>query len=257
VPKKEEGLSRREFLERLFFAGLFASPLLQAGRVLAQGSALSTARAVPVIAGQPITHISHGPGFGWKIALTFDDGPWPGITDRIVGELQKREIPATFFMLGERVEAAPTLAREVLSRGHEIGNHTFSHAKLSSLPRARVEEEVQRCLDALAHHVNYRPVWFRPPYGALRKDQAELIASKGMGIVYWSVDTRDWSQPGIEHIINVVLKETAPGSIVLLHDLHRQTADALPRILDGLVTRGFEFATVSGLLGSPFPKTSA
>ncbi|CAF0703855.1 polysaccharide deacetylase family protein [Candidatus Methylacidithermus pantelleriae] len=244
-------ISRREFLQQVLLFGLAATPWAQLGKVWAQASRPSDPQVIPTIAGQPVTHVTHGPGFGRKLALTFDDGPWPGITDRILAELATHEIPATFFMLGERVEAAPELARKVLAEGHEIGNHTFSHPKLSSLSLERVEREIGRCNEALAQHLNYRPRWFRPPYGALRKDQVSLVTSQGMGIVYWSVDTRDWSQPGVQAIQNVVLKDSVPGSIVLMHDLHRQTAEALPKILEGLVARGFEFATISGLVGSP------
>jgi peptidoglycan/xylan/chitin deacetylase (PgdA/CDA1 family) len=103
----------------------------------------------------------------------------------------------------------------------------------------------------MAGVLNHRPAWFRPPYGALRQDQAAMLARRGLGIVLWSVDSEDWSQPDEAKIVGTVLAETRPGSIILCHDLHRQTADGVGPILDGLLERGFSFATLSALMKRP------
>jgi peptidoglycan-N-acetylglucosamine deacetylase len=201
-----------------------------------------------VASGAKIEFIQSGPSDGNRIALTFDDGPTPGVTDLILDELKQRKLHATFFMIGERIAAAPDLARRVLAGGHEVGNHTFTHPKLTTLADEQVEAEIQKTQDIMGEVLNHRPAWFRPPYGALRQDQAGLLASRGLGIVLWSVDSRDWADPGEAEIIRKVLAETKAGSIIVCHDLHRQTADGVGPILDGLLERGFTFATLSALM---------
>jgi len=196
-----------------------------------------------------IEFITHGPPDGNRIALTFDDGPTPGVTDRILDELQKRKLHATFFMIGERIAAAPELARRVLAEGHEIGNHTCTHPNLTKLPDAQVEAEIEKTQDIMAGVLRQRAKWFRPPYGALRQNQAGMPANRGLRIVLWNVDPADWSQPGEDKITGTVLAETKPGSIVICHDLHAQTANSLGPILDGFEKRGLTPVTLSELMG--------
>jgi peptidoglycan/xylan/chitin deacetylase (PgdA/CDA1 family) len=193
-----------------------------------------------------------GPGLGRRVALTFDDGPSPGVTETVLDELKKRDMKATFFMIGRRVTEAPELARRVLAEGHEVANHTFTHPTLSALSDEKVAAELDRCQEAIADAIQVEPVWFRPPYGAFRKNQGRLALERGLGVLLWSVDPRDWARPGVGRIAQTVLNNTQPGSIVLMHDLHRQTAEAVPQIFDGLIERGFEFTTISGFLGSPY-----
>jgi peptidoglycan-N-acetylglucosamine deacetylase len=183
-----------------------------------------------------------------QIALTFDDGPTPGVTDLILDELKRRKLRATFFMIGERIAAMPDLARRVLAEGHEVGNHTFTHPKLTTLPDAEVQAEIQKTQDLMRNVMNHRPVWFRPPFGALRQNQAPMLAKQGLGIVFWSVDPQDWSQPGPAKITAKILADTKPGSIIVCHDLHAQTSASLSATLDGLFDRAFSLVTLSELL---------
>jgi peptidoglycan/xylan/chitin deacetylase (PgdA/CDA1 family) len=147
-----------------------------------------------------VKFIESGSSIGNRIALTFDDGPRPGVTDRILDELKRRKLHATFFMIGERIAASPNLARRVLAEGHEIGNHTFTHPNLTTLPEAQVEAEIQKTQDIMSKVLNHRAAWFRPPYGALRQNQAGLLARRGLGVVLWNVNPQDWSRPGMEQI---------------------------------------------------------
>jgi peptidoglycan/xylan/chitin deacetylase (PgdA/CDA1 family) len=234
---------------------------LAAQKVLGKMAAVSGARETPASPAKPkiaqdaketeIEFIKSGPSDGNRIALTFDDGPTPGVTELILDELQKRKLHATFFMIGQRIAAAPDLARRVPAEGHEVGNHTFTHPNLTTLPDQQADAEIQKTQDVMAEVLNHRAAWFRPPYGALRQSQAGLLARRGMGIVLWSVDPGDWAQPGEAKIAGTVLAETKPGSIILCHDLHRQTGNAVGAILDGLLERGFAFATLSALMRQP------
>jgi peptidoglycan/xylan/chitin deacetylase (PgdA/CDA1 family) len=185
---------------------------------------------------------------GYRVALTFDDGPTPAVTERILDELKRRHVLATFFMIGQRVAAQPDLARRVASEGHEIGNHTFTHPKLNTLPDQQVALELDQTQDVIQEVVNQRPVSFRPPYLAFRKNQAVLAHSKGLKIICGDVDSRDWSQPGEEKIIATIFTKTSPGSIIICHDCHDQTANCLGQILDGLLERGCKFGTISSFL---------
>jgi peptidoglycan/xylan/chitin deacetylase (PgdA/CDA1 family) len=201
------------------------------------------------ISAPKIEFIKSGPAIGSRVALTFDDGPTPGVTDRILDELKKRNVRATFFMIGERIAAAPDLARRVLAEGHEIGNHTYTHPKLTEVSDAQVAAEIQKTNDIMREVLDHRPVWFRPPFGALHRSQAPLIGMKGLGIVLFSVDPKDWSQPGETKIVETILTESKPGSILLCHDVHPQTANSVESILDGLSERGLIASTLSEVLG--------
>jgi peptidoglycan/xylan/chitin deacetylase (PgdA/CDA1 family) len=201
--------------------------------------------------------IGSGSGFGNRIAITFDDGPTPGITNVILDELKARNLRSTFFMIGQRCAAAPDLACRVRDEGHEICNHTFTHPKLNTLADNRVEWELQMCTETIHKATNHVPTWLRPPYGAFRKNQGFMPASQSLGVVLWSVDPRDWSQPGEDKIFNVILGETRPGSIILCHELHRQTPNVIGRVLDALLEKGFEFTNISNLLGQQYPNHTA
>ncbi len=204
----------------------------------------SLASAQPV----EIPFIRRGPVAANRIALTFDDGPTPGVTDPLLDELKRHHAKATFFMIGNKIAAAPELARRVLDEGHEVGNHTFTHAKLTELSDAQVSGEIEQTHDAMAEVLRYHSPWFRPPFGALRQNQAHLLAARGLDIILWDVDSSDWSQPGVEKISGQILADTKAGSIIVCHDLFAQTVESIKIILPSLAERGLVFSTLSQLL---------
>ncbi len=269
-------ISRKTFLRNLGLAaglyglGSLGRALAQAPTAAAPASSSSASGAagsgrtevidgqeVPVMRATAVKNgtarwVSNGNGIGRRVALTFDDGPNNKVTERVLAELEKRSILATFFQIGTRVEAEPSMAKAVADAGHELGNHSLTHPQLTKLTEDRVAYELEKTQELIQAATGRVPVWFRPPYGAFRHDQDFQAASRGLGVTLWSVDPRDWAQPGADKIAQLILAETRPGSIVLMHDLHAQTADALPRILDGLMERGFEFTTITGLHGLPY-----
>ncbi|MCE0523053.1 MAG: polysaccharide deacetylase family protein [Methylacidiphilales bacterium] len=237
------------------------------GLVLGTGVAAAQALAnkVAAVAGEKITpapipasreetekipFIHSGPAEGNRVALTFDDGPNPGVSEYILDALRERNVHATFFMIGEKVAAWPDLARRVVAEGHEIANHTWTHLNLTAIPDPQVEEEIHKTQVVIGDVLQQQAVWFRPPMGMLRRDQAPLLKREGLGIVFWSVITGDWAEIGENKIVDIILTETQPGSIIVCHDIHQQTADSLPRAIDGLRERGFDLVTVSTLLGN-------
>lgn len=183
------------------------------------------------------------------IAMTFDDGPTPQNTPRLLDMLRARNIKATFFMVGSNVDLYPQVVRRVVAEGHEIGNHSYTHRLFSKMSDADVRSEITRTRDAIVRAAGVQPRSLRPPYGGMLQRQREWAnAEFGYPIILWSVDPLDWKRPGPSVVCSRILSATTPGSIILAHDLHAQTVDAMPATLDGLLQRGFKFVTVSQLL---------
>ncbi len=194
---------------------------------------------------------------GNYIALTFDDGPHPQNTPRLLDILRARNVKATFYVIGRSVDLYPQIVRRTVAEGHEIGNHTYTHRLLSKLSDAEVRQEMSRCRDAIVRAAGVRPRTMRPPYGGLLQRQRELIhAEFGNPTILWSVDPLDWKRPGPGVVTSRILAGTTAGGIVLAHDLHSQTVDAMPATIDGLLRKGFRFVTVSQLLAMKTDSTA-
>ncbi|WP_077324870.1 polysaccharide deacetylase family protein [Virgibacillus siamensis] len=185
---------------------------------------------------------------GKYVALTFDDGPLPEVTPRVLDALKKHDAKATFFMLGSQVRYYPTLANEVDEAGHEIGNHTMNHQDLTVLPPDKIREEIQKSSRIIEKAIGRTPTLLRPPYGASNDDVEQVATDLGVPIVMWSVDSLDWKSLNATAVNKEVMSNVAPGSIVLMHDIHPSTADALPQLLTSLEERGYQMVTVSQLL---------
>ena len=186
---------------------------------------------------------------GNYIALTFDDGPHPKNTPRLLDILRARNVKATFYVIGRSVDLYPQVVRRTVAEGHEIGNHTQTHRLLSKLGDDEVRQELSRCRDAISRAAGVQPRTMRPPYGGFLQRQRELAhAEFGYPTILWSVDPLDWKKPGPSVVTSRILSGTTAGGIVLAHDLHSQTVDAMPATIDGLLRRGFRFVTVSQLL---------
>jgi peptidoglycan-N-acetylglucosamine deacetylase len=189
------------------------------------------------------------------IAMTFDDGPSAENTPRLLEMLKQRNIKVTFFLIGQNVAANPDIVRRILADGHEIGNHTWTHPQLSKLSDDKVTTEITKTQEAIKDASGYTPTLLRPPYGAITPRQREWISSKlGLNVIIWSVDPFDWKRPGSAVITQRILSQVRPGAIILSHDIHKQTVDAMPATLDGLLAKGYKFVTVSQLIALNKPK---
>lgn len=182
------------------------------------------------------------------IALTFDDGPSRENTPRILEVLEREDVPATFFVLGERAAKMPDLLEAIDEGGHEIGNHTWSHGSLRSMWASQIRDELQRTNDAVFSAIGRRPALFRPPFGRYAPSALPIVGELEMNVVLWSVDGEDWDRDP-EAIASLVVGEASAGDIVLLHDRTSTTAAALAAIIRGLRARGFRLVTVSELTG--------
>lgn len=181
---------------------------------------------------------------GRVCALTFDDGPEAGYTAKLCAILDQYQIKATFFCVGRNVVAYPKAMKQLVASGHEIGNHTYSHPVSTQLSIAKLKQQLQKTNAALEKY-GVTPRWFRPPYGEISAADVKAASSLGFATVLWSVDPRDWAQPGVDTIVSRVLKGATPGAVILLHCTHAQTVSALPRIIEGLRDKGYTFVTMT------------
>ena len=187
-----------------------------------------------------------------QIALTFDDGPHPTLTPRILEILERYGISATFFMVGQNVLNYPEAARAVIGAGHEVGNHTFSHPHIANLGEKAIFDEIGKCEDALEELCEYRPHLLRTPQGALTPSLERCLIDDDYILVLWSLDTRDWENKSTAHVVRTVLDSVQAGDIILMHDFighNSKTPEALEKIIPVLLSEGYEFVTVSALLG--------
>ncbi|MEV9639862.1 polysaccharide deacetylase family protein [Mammaliicoccus sciuri] len=181
---------------------------------------------------------------GKKVALTFDDGPDPKSTVRILETLKKYDAKATFFMLGSRVEYYPEIAQQVAEAGHELGNHSWNHPSLTKVPDKKLYDEVQGTTDIIQEVIGQPATVFRPPYGAV-DDRVRAITN--LPVVMWDVDTLDWKHHNPQKLLAIVKAHTRDGSIILMHDIHKATADGLESVMAYLQSQGYSFVTVSEL----------
>lgn len=181
---------------------------------------------------------------GKAIALTIDDGPDGRYTPKVLALLAQYEITATFCMLGSAAATHAGLVQEVSAAGHGIANHTYTHSDVSKMEIGTVRGELARANDALAGAGARPPTLFRAPYGAWSPAVFEACRDLGLRPLDWSVDPRDWSRPGADHIVDTVLSRTHAGSIILEHDGggdRSQTVAALTRFLPRLLAAGYTF----------------
>lgn len=177
------------------------------------------------------------------VALTFDDGPVKD-TKRLLGILKDRDVRATFYAVGTNVQRNPSTVRTAFQAGHQIGNHSWDHADLTKLSAAKVKSQFSRTDTAIKNATGKKPTTVRAPYGA---HNATVRSAAARPLVHWSVDTLDWKYKDSARLVKYVNAETRPGDIVLMHDIHRTTVDAVPGIIKALKARGFHFVTVDQL----------
>lgn len=179
------------------------------------------------------------------VALTFDDGPRSSTTGPLLDGLELREVPATFFLVGNRIPGNEDLVRRMAAEGHQIGIHTYDHVKLKGLSRQDFDLQVGKTRVLITRLVGEGNYWLRPPYGLIDR-QAENWC--GGPVILWSVDPEDWKDNDIDRVVAAVAEHVSDGDIILLHDLFPSSAQAALRIVDTLLARGYCFVTVEQLM---------
>lgn len=180
------------------------------------------------------------------VALTFDDGPHAENTRRLLDELARREVPATFFLVGERLAGNEGLVREMSGMGHQIGVHTWSHVMLDGkVSEQTFQDEMVRTRGALEDILGEGDYWLRPPYGIMTPELQKLEEGP---LIIWSVDPEDWKDRDKARIVSYVLSRVQDGDIILMHDMFGASVDAALEIVDALLERGYSFVTVEQLM---------
>lgn len=180
------------------------------------------------------------------VALTFDDGPDPLYTGAVLDILRDKEVKATFFILGKNASENPNLLQRISDEGHEIGNHGYSHSYTSS----RFVQELIRTNEIVYQSTKKQTQFYRPPGGLISESVIAGVKEQGQILTLWSIDSKDWQNPGPARIIQNVVNKCFPGAIILLHDggeKREQTIQALSKIIDQLTQQGYRFVTVSEL----------
>ena len=191
---------------------------------------------------------------GPYIAITFDDGPHATNTPRLLDMLKQRKIKATFFVVGQCAAEYPAIMKRIVEEGHEIASHSWSHPDLSRMSEGGVREQLQKTHDIIIQTTGVTPKTMRPPYGAFTaRQRAWANGTWGYKAILWDVDPLDWKVRNAEAVKSKILNGTVNGSIILAHDIHKSTVDAMPDTFDGLLAKGFKFVTVSELIAMDRP----
>ena len=187
---------------------------------------------------------------GNYVAITFDDGPSSSLTPQVLDILKRHGARATFFVQGVNAARNKSILARAVAEGHEIGNHTYSHIKMTGSSAERVCSEISRTNSIIEAATGRKPAVMRPPYGAVNGNLVNMMYNNfGLKTIMWSVDTRDWQHPGVSVVVQRAVGGARPGAIILLHDIHSSTLQAVEGIVTGLQARGFELVTVSQLIG--------
>ena len=269
-------LLRRSFLLSAVSL-LFASHVLSQSNVPAPAKPAATRSAQPPAAERPAgekpaavnapaerpaAEKPPGPQITWNsayvdgpyIAMTFDDGPAEKLTPKLLDFLAAHKMKATFFVVGECVAEFPEIVKRAAREGHEIANHSWSHPNLGKMSDDGVRRELQKTDDAIKAATGVRPTTMRPPYGSITARQKQWIYEEfGYRVIIWDVDPLDWKRPGPSVVRDRIVSQTQPGSIILAHDIHPPTIEAMPSTLEQLQAKGFKFVTVSELLAMSKP----
>ncbi len=225
--------------------------MASASKLVASKSAPNEDYVIPPYAPEPPLKVTWNSGRkDMKVlAMTFDDGPHPQNTPRLLDMLKQRNVKATFFTIGRSVDLHPQIAKRIITEGHEIGNHTYTHGNLSKMNENGVRTELDKGRDAIVRATGSTPKVMRPPYGALLTSQRQWVADNySYPTILWSVDPMDWKDRNAEIVSSRLISRARPGGILLAHDLHKTTVDAMPKTLDSLLDQGYTFVTVSELI---------
>jgi peptidoglycan/xylan/chitin deacetylase (PgdA/CDA1 family) len=240
-PVEETGSGPNGVLKQVGAAGLMRARIGEVSHSIV-GTSTPLRAAIPMV----VERSAFPPGTK-MVALTFDDGPWPGQTQRILDILAAENVKATFFMMGMLVQRAPSLAKRVVAEGHLVANHTQGHRLLGHATPAQVVYEMSVGEATIRRYTGVEPTWFRAPGGTVTpmvKQQAKAIGERIAG---WTLDTMDWKKPPAYQIVKRVVGNVKPGSIVLMHDGggdRKQTIDALPNTIKQLKAMGYTFVTL-------------
>lgn len=180
-----------------------------------------------------------------RIAITFDDGPHPRWTPKLLEGLRARGVRATFFLIGANVEGKEDIVRQMYADGNIVGNHTYSHVEMTTLTDEEAQEEICRTNELITETIDAPVSFMRPPFGSWQKHLEQQMEVLPVG---WSVDPLDWTTTNTDEIVSRVVTEVKENDIILLHDCYESSVNAAFRIIDLLQKEGYQFVTVEELI---------
>lgn len=186
------------------------------------------------------------------VALTFDDGP-VAHTAKVLDVLESKGARASFMVMAGNAKRHPSLVRRMADSRMTVGNHTVTHRELDKLPFDTVSSELERTNDVISALTGSAPRWMRPPYGAMNDTVTRAAGANGLSVAMWDVDTLDWKYRDPQRTCRVAVDEATAGSIVLMHDIHATTVDAVACIVEGLRNKGLEPVSLDQLIPDPTP----
>ena len=183
-----------------------------------------------------------------KIALSFDAAWGDEYTEGILDTLDKYKVKSTFFLVGFWVEKHPEVVKEIVRRGHEIGNHSTTHPNMSGLNKEQILEEINITGDMIEKLTNKKPILFRPPFGDYNDLLIQTCRDNGYYTIQWDIDSLDWKELGVQPVVDRVTRNVRNGSIVLFHNNAKYMNEYLPLVLERLQADGYEIVPVSQLI---------
>lgn len=205
----------------------------------------SAQSAIPALKKIPIYSVEREDN---KIAISFDAAWGAELTRDILNILDEHEIKTTFFVVKFWVEENPEMAREIINRGHELGNHSATHPEMGGLSAAEIKTEIMSTHAAIKEVTGFEPMLFRPPFGHYSDSMLAVIEGLGYYTIQWEVDSLDWKERGVEDVVLRVTKQAKPGSIILFHNNAKYITRALPLILADFQARGLTVVPISQLI---------
>lgn len=180
-----------------------------------------------------------------EIAFTFDDGPHPVWTKKLLDGLKERGIKATFFVIGQSAEQYPGLVQRMIDEGNQVGNHTYSHVQLTACDEKSALEEIRKTQEVIYRASGFQPLYIRPPFGSWNE---KLQEETSLEAVLWDVDPYDWKVQNTDAVVKSILQQTEDGSIILLHDVYETSVEAALKTADIFLERGYRFCTVDEIM---------
>lgn len=181
-------------------------------------------------------------------SISFDAAWGNEQTDDLLNTLDKYKVKTTFFLVGQWAEKYPESVKKIASKGHDIGNHSSTHAHMPNLSAEKMKAEITGCNDKIKKLTGKAPALFRPPYGDYDNNVVNMIKSLDMYCVQWNIDSLDWKDPGVEQIVKNCTDKLTPGSIILLHNGAKNTPNALPKIIEAIKGKGYKIVPISKLI---------
>ena len=197
------------------------------------------------------SRLVRGDPYSKEIALTFDDGPHPDFTPKLLEVLRKQHVPATFFVVGKMVDKHPELVQQEVADGHEVANHTYNHYRLIGLDRRTVEDELTQGSEAIRRAIGQPSRLFRPPGGEYDRAVTDVARRLHLIMVLWTDDPGDYLLTSPDLVTTRLDSELSDGGIILLHDGIPATLEALPKIIEKWKRRGYKFVTCSQMASNP------